>query len=53
MEKRIKNLFKEISDELFSLIKNVIESFQCIDSYDKQLHDKMNKVTNNISNNEF
>ena len=41
---------KEISNKLFSSIKNVIESFMHLSSYDKLLHELMNKFTKNESN---
>ena len=41
---------KEISNKLFSSIKNVIESFMHLGSYDKLLHELMNKFTKNESN---
>ena len=44
---------KEISNKLFSSIKNVIESFMNLCSYDKLLHELMNKFTENESNNDF
>ena len=41
---------KEISNKLFSSIKNIIESFMHLSSYDKLLHELMNKFTKNESN---
>ena len=44
---------KEIYDKLFSSIKNVTESFMSLSSYDKQLHELMNKISQNNSNDDF
>ena len=44
---------KEIYDKLFSSIKNVTESFMSLSLYDKQLHELMNKISQNNSNDDF